>query len=81
MSEIDAALLSVFGSMTDKFEFIGFDACLMGTIETANIMASYADYMYGSQEMEPGSGWDYESIGSFLMNVDGQQAIKVHRDQ
>lgn len=80
LREIDAALLSVFGSMTDKFEFIGFDACLMGTIETANIMASYADYMYGSQEMEPGSGWDYESIGSFLMNdpsVSGAELGKV----
>jgi len=68
LREIDAALLSVFGEMTDKFEFIGFDACLMGTIETANILASYADYMYGSEEMEPGSGWDYESIGSYLMD-------------
>ncbi|SCW58957.1 hypothetical protein SAMN02910456_02019 [Ruminococcaceae bacterium YRB3002] len=64
--EIDSALYSVFESMTDRFEFIGFDACLMGTAETANILASYARYMVGSQETEPGSGWDYEAIGNFL---------------
>jgi Clostripain family. len=74
LREIDAALLSVYGTMTDKFEFIGFDACLMGTLETANILASYARYMYGSEETEPGSGWDYAAIGSYLAknpNADG----------
>ena len=48
--EIDSALYTVFESMTDRFEFIGFDACLMGTVETANILASYSRYMIGSQE-------------------------------
>ena len=66
LRELDAALLSVFGTMTDKFEFIGFDACLMGTVETANILASYADYMIGSEESEPGSGWDYTAMGDYL---------------
>lgn len=66
LREIDAALLSVYDSMTDNFEFVGFDACLMGTIECANILASYADYMYGSEELEPGYGWDYKSIGDYL---------------
>ena len=66
LREIDSALYSAFESMTDRFEFIGFDACLMGTAETANILASYARYMVGSQETEPGSGWDYEAIGNFL---------------
>ena len=39
-------------TMTDKFEFVGMDACLMGTVEMANIAASYARYMYGSEEMD-----------------------------
>lgn len=38
----------------------------MGTLETAGILASYADYMIGSEEVEPGSGWDYTSIGKYL---------------
>lgn len=68
LREIDAAILSTLkkGHLTDHFEFIGFDACLMGTVETANIAASYADYMIASEESEPGSGWDYTAIGNYL---------------
>nr|MCR5031459.1 Clostripain family protein [Lachnospiraceae bacterium] len=54
LMEIDQALYSVSQTMGDKFDFIGFDACLMGTVETAAILATYADYMYGSEETEPG---------------------------
>ena len=39
------------------FDFIGFDACLMATVETALTMAPYADYLIGSEETEPGIGW------------------------
>jgi len=66
LREIDSALSTVSGSMTDKFEFIGFDACLMATLETANILVPYARYMYASEEMEPGSGWDYTTILNYL---------------
>lgn len=66
LREIDNALLTVSEKMTDKFEFIGFDACLMGTVETANVLATYANYMYASQELEPGGGWDYTAIGNAL---------------
>ena len=34
LPEIDAAFYSVAPEMTDRFEFVGFDACLMGTVET-----------------------------------------------
>lgn len=66
LREIDAALLNTYDTMQDNFTFIGFDACLMGTIECANILATYADYMVGSEETEPGYGWDYTAIGNFL---------------
>ncbi|MBR6109044.1 MAG: peptidase C11 [Clostridia bacterium] len=42
-----------------KFDFIGFDACLMGTMETAVVAEQYADYLIGSEETEPGCGWYY----------------------
>ena len=42
-----------------KFNFIGFDACLMATAETALTMAQYADYLIASEETEPGVGWYY----------------------
>ena len=63
---IDTALGSVKDSLQGGFDFIGFDACLMGTIETAAMLAPYAQYMIGSQEVEPGSGWDYKAFGNCL---------------
>ncbi len=42
-----------------RFDFIGFDACLMATVETALCMAPYADYLIASEETEPGVGWYY----------------------
>lgn len=41
------------------FDFIGFDACLMATLETAMVLEPYADYMIASEEVEPGIGWYY----------------------
>ena len=41
------------------FDFIGFDACLMATAETALVLDNYADYLIASEETEPGIGWYY----------------------
>jgi hypothetical protein len=46
----------------DKFDLLGFDACLMATYEVASTMAPYADRMVASSELEPGHGWDYTSL-------------------
>ncbi|MBP3853798.1 MAG: hypothetical protein J6D18_04435 [Erysipelotrichaceae bacterium] len=42
-----------------SFDFIGFDTCLLATVETANVVTKYADYMIASEETEPGYGWYY----------------------
>ena len=42
-----------------QFDFIGFDACLMATAETALMLNNHADYMIASEETEPGIGWYY----------------------
>ena len=42
-----------------KFDFVGFDACLMGTLENALMLADHADYLIASEETEPGTGWYY----------------------
>ena len=83
LPELNQAFSEVYGKMTDQFEFIGFDCCLMGTLETANTLATYARYFYGSQEIEPGTGWDYTAIGNFLAennNADGADLGKVVTD-
>ncbi len=42
-----------------NFDFIGFDACLMATVENALMLNSHADYLIASEETEPGYGWYY----------------------
>ena len=55
LAEIDQALED--GGV--KFDFVGFDACLMATAENAFMLAKHADYMLASEETEPGIGWYY----------------------
>lgn len=79
LREIDAALYSVYDDMTDKFTYVGFDACLMGSVEMAALLASHADYMIASEESEPGYGWNYTEIGNYLSenpNADGKEIGK-----
>ena len=66
LRELDSALASAYATMWAPFEFVGFDACLMSTIETANVLATYANYMIASQENEPNNGWEYSSIVEHL---------------
>lgn len=51
----------------NKLDFIGFDACLMSSVEIAFALEPYADKMIASAETEPGCGWDY----SFLKELNG----------
>lgn len=41
------------------FDFVGFDTCLMATVENALVVSNYADYLVASEETEPGIGWYY----------------------
>jgi len=53
-----------------SFDFVGFDACLMGTLETAMVLEPYSDYMIASEEVEPGKGWYYTGwISSLSRNT------------
>ncbi len=68
LDEMDRALASVYDIMPQKFDLIGFDACLMATIETANILVPYGKYMVASQNLEAGNGWDYNSFADAINN-------------
>ena len=65
-AELQAALHSA-GFSGKKLDWIGFDACLMGSAEIAKAVAPYAQYMIASQETEPKTGWDY----TFLAQLNG----------
>lgn len=43
-----------------KIDVIGFDACLMGMLETAYALRDCGSVMVGSEELEPAGGWSYD---------------------
>lgn len=40
-------------------ELVGFDTCLMATVDVAGTFAGTAHYLVASEEVEPANGWDY----------------------
>lgn len=66
IDEMDEAFKQVKNSMTDRFEVIGFDACLMANYDTAEMLTPYARYMIASEEIEPSGGWDYSALISAI---------------
>ena len=59
------------------FELAGFDACLMSTLETAEALQGYAHYMVASEEIEPGTGWDYTAWLNYLSKNPGCTGQKL----
>jgi hypothetical protein len=66
LAEMEQAMTSVSEEMTDTFELIGFDTCLMATLENAHILSPFGKYLVSSEEIEPGGGWDYLAWGQYL---------------
>ncbi len=63
VSEMDKALRgSKLVADGNRFEWIGFDACLMGMLEIADMTSDYADYLIASEEVEAGTGWNYTCL-------------------
>lgn len=56
------ALKGAQASTGVTFDYIGFDACLMATLEVAAAVRPYTRYLGASQELEAGSGWDWRTI-------------------
>ncbi len=80
LSEMDGALKQTKAQMTDRFELFGFDACLMATYETADMLEPYARYMLASEEIEPSGGWDYAAlIGAIAedKSISGGELCKI----
>jgi len=52
----------------NKLEFLGYDACLMATVEMAILAADYAHVLVASEDLEPGDGWDYVFLSALNMD-------------
>lgn len=56
-------LLELKQALNDfKFNYIGFDACLMGCYETCYNLKNITNHIIFSQDLEPSLGWDYKSV-------------------
>ncbi len=60
-----------------KFDFIGFDACLMATVENALMLEQYGDYMIASEETEPGVGWYYTNWLTELSKDTAKPTVEI----
>ena len=66
-----AEMRDAFKSVGTTFDVVGFDTCLMATVETADVLSPYAKYLVASEESEPGSGWDYTKWPTWLSEHSG----------
>jgi clostripain len=67
LKSIDEALSEIVDqSGIGMFEFVGFDACLMGQLEVFSAIAPYARFAVGSEETEPALGWAYAEFLSTI---------------
>ena len=76
LAEIDRALKD--GGIT--FDFVGFDACLMATMETALMTSQYSDYLIASEETEPGVGWYYTDWLTKLSENTSMPTIEIGKN-
>ena len=60
-----------------QFDFIGFDACLMATVETGLALSGSADYLIASEESEAATGWDYTGWLSSLGSNPGISTVEL----
>lgn len=60
ITEIQNAMKAAENASSVKATILGFDACYMGTIENAYSFKDRASIMIGSEEVEPGAGWQYK---------------------
>jgi hypothetical protein len=67
IKEVAAALKSVTCSGDCPLDIVGFDACFMAMVEVDYEIMPFAHYRVGSEEYEPGDGWDYVKVLNFLV--------------
>ena len=74
MKEVQNALEAAISNVEDhsgapvKLDVLGYDACLMGMTEVAYAMRNVADYVVGSEDLEPGDGWPYDTVLAELVS-------------
>ncbi len=79
LDEMYTAFSSVF-SVSEKnqpLELIGFDTCLMATVDVAYTFSDIAKYMVASEEVEPANGWYYSQWVGALADDPTMDGVKL----
>lgn len=81
LAEMYQAFSEVFGENPENqpIDIIGFDTCLMATIDTAYIFSDIAKYLVASQEIEPGNGWLYSGWIGVLAAIPDMEPLDLAR--
>ena len=81
MSDIRDAFAKTYGTNPKEapIELIGFDACLMSSLEAIHTLSDYTKYMAVSEEVEPGDGWDYGEWIKYLSDDPSLNGAQVAR--
>ncbi|MCR4650535.1 MAG: peptidase C11 [Lachnospiraceae bacterium] len=75
-----AGIDSALSSAGVQFDFIGFDACLMATVENGLMLEKYGDYMIASEETEPGVGWYYTNWLTSLASDTSMPTVEIGKN-
>ncbi len=73
LAEMYQAFNEVWPANADNpaLELVGFDTCLMATIDVAAVFQNFAKYLVASEELEPGNGWLYSGwLAELAQNPD-----------
>lgn len=60
-------------------ELVGFDTCLMATVDVASVFQNFANYLVASEEVEPGNGWLYSGWLDQLAKDPGMDGAALGR--
>ena len=76
LPELDEAFSQGVGARGGKpYDMVGFDACLMGSLETAAMLQDDASWLVASEELEAGAGWSYvELLETLGKGADAREA-------
>ena len=81
-SEAYEEMWKATGRSVQGLDWIGFDACLMSTVETASALGGCAEVLVASQEQEPSSGWNYSFLNGLEKDPDtmttGQRIVEAY---
>jgi hypothetical protein len=80
LNELKSALQNVKEKTKVTFDIIGFDCCLMATIEVAYAIKDYGRIMVASQNVEYVPGWFLESVFSEVLTnpqIQNEELAKI----